>query len=178
MDFGQLGCHATAERVTEVSHPRAIDTECNSQMVIGRAGVKLRARISGTPVERHVTTIFGEENGESGMTLDSPCPFELPYGKVGVSMEAEQNSRRGSGIPDHETGESLPVYSVVRDTSGLGQGFKQPGRLKQDSLLRPPKQRQRPDQQGEKDKRGDHMRVSRGFQWVCMAGNLRQCEFR
>jgi hypothetical protein len=93
-------------------------------------------------------------------------------------MEAEQNARRSSGIPDQEAGEPLSVYSVVRDTPGLGQRFEQRGRLKQDSFLRPPKQRQRPDQQSENGKRGDHMRVSRGFQWVCMAGNLRQCEFR
>jgi hypothetical protein len=58
------------------------------------------------------------------MTLNSPCPVELPYGKVGVSMEAEQNARRRSGIPDHEAGEPLSIYSVVRDTPGLGLCFK------------------------------------------------------
>ena len=142
MDFGELGCHTTAERVTEVSHTRAIDTECNSQMVIGGARVELRARVSGTPIKRHVTTVFGEKNGVSGMVLNRPCPVELPYSKVGVSMEAEQNAGRSSGIPDHEAGEPLSIYCVVRDAPGLGRRFQQPRRLKEDSFLRPPKQKQ------------------------------------
>ena len=47
MDFGELGGYATAKRVTEVGHTRAIDTESNSQMVIGGARVELSARVGG-----------------------------------------------------------------------------------------------------------------------------------
>jgi hypothetical protein len=155
----------------------AIDTENNSQMVIGGTRVQLRARVSGTPIERHVTAVFSEKDGVSGVTLNGPGPVELPYGKVGVSVEAEQNTDSASGIPDHEAGKPLSIYRVVGDAPGLGRRFKEPRRLKQDSFLRPPKQKQRPEQQSENDKRGNHMRVPRGFQCVCMAGNLRQCEF-
>ena len=69
------------------------------------------------------------------MALNCPCPVKLPYGKVGVSMEADQNARRTSEVPDHEAGEPLSIYCVVRDASGLGQCFEQPRRLEQDSFL-------------------------------------------
>jgi hypothetical protein len=69
------------------------------------------------------------------MVLNRPCPVELPYSKVGVSMEADQNAGCTSGIPDHKADESLSIYCVVRDASGLGRRFQQLRWLKQDSFL-------------------------------------------
>jgi hypothetical protein len=47
------------------------------------------------------------------MALNRPCPLELPYGEVCVSMKAEQNARRDSGIPDHEADEPLSIDGFV-----------------------------------------------------------------
>jgi hypothetical protein len=62
-------------------------------------------------------------------------PIQLPYSKIGVSMEAEQNSGGACRISHHKAGKSLPIYRVVRNASGFGRGVEQTGWLKQDSLL-------------------------------------------
>jgi hypothetical protein len=50
--------------------------------------------------------------------------------------------------------------------------------LKENPLLAPPDQEEKPAQQPQNQERANHASTSRGFQWVCMAGNLRQCEFQ
>jgi len=142
MNFGELGCYATAEGMTEVSHTRAIDTERNSQMIVGSACVELRGRVSRISSKRHVTAVLGEKNGVSGAALNRAGPIELPYREVGVSMEAKENARCAFGIADQEAGKPLAIYRVVRNPPGFWHLFQESRWLKQDSLLRLPEQNQ------------------------------------
>ena len=113
-----------------------------------------------------------------GALMYLACPFELPYGKISVAMKAEKDAGCRSRIPDDETNQRLPVLSLVLHPPGFGRGLIQSGRLKENSLLGPPKEEQEGEQQSNNDDRANHVSTLRGFQWVCMAGNLRQCEFR
>ena len=47
MKFSKLGRHTTSERMTKVAHTCAIDTECNSQVVISRVRVEPGTRVGG-----------------------------------------------------------------------------------------------------------------------------------
>ena len=105
-------------------------------------------------------------------------PVELPHGEIGVAMKAEENSRSGSRISDDEPNQSLSIRSLVVHASGFNRRLMQAGWLKENSLLGPPDQQEEPAQQPKNQERANHASTSRGFQWVCMAGNLRQCEFQ
>jgi hypothetical protein len=121
--------------MTEVSHASPIHTEGDSKIVVGSTRVELSARVRGTTAKGHVTTVLSEKNGVSGTAFHGPCPIDLPYGEVGVSVEAEQNARCTSGIPDHESDEPLSINCFVRHPSGLRWRVVQSRWLKEDSLL-------------------------------------------
>jgi hypothetical protein len=73
--------------------------------------------------------------------LDLACPFQLPYGKIGIAMKAEKDARRSSRIPDDETNQWLSVFSLVVHPPRFDWGLVQPGRLKENSLLGPPEKK-------------------------------------
>ena len=50
-------------------------------------------------------------------------------------------------------------------------------RLEEDPFLRPPKKGPCTENQRDYEQNSRHMGRFRGFQSLCMAGNLRQCEF-
>lgn len=81
-------------------------------------------------------------------------------------------------VSDQEPKQWLAIYSVVSDSTAK-RWFSEQGRgLKEDPLLLLPKKSKCTKDQGENEQYRSHMRSIRGFQRVCMAGNLRQCEFR
>jgi hypothetical protein len=81
-------------------------------------------------------------------------------------------------ISDDVAEEPLPVLRLVVEPPGFWWSFVQSRRLKQDPLLGLPEEYHAREQQPKNGERDNHVSTLRGFQWVCMAGNLRQCEFR
>jgi hypothetical protein len=106
------------------------------------------------------------------------CPVQLPYGKVSVAVKTEESAGGSSRISDYETNQLLSILSFVMHAPGFSRSFIQSWRLKENPLLSSPEKENKGEQQPENHKCNDHVRTPRGFQWLCMAGNLRQCEFR
>ncbi len=110
--------------------------------------------------------------------LDFMGPIQLPYCEIGISMKAEHNTWSGSRISNDESDQLLLVNSVVMHSARLDRGLTQSRWLKENSLLGPPEEEHEAEQEPKDKKRFGHGSTARGFQWVCMAGNLRQCEFQ
>ena len=105
-------------------------------------------------------------------------PVQLPHSEIGIAVKAEENPGSRSWISDDESSQPLSICGLVIHATGLDRSFIQSRWLKENSLLGPPDQHEKPNQQPKNQERANHVSTSRGFQWVCMAGNLRQCEFQ
>ena len=106
------------------------------------------------------------------------CPVQLPHCEIGIAMKAKENPGSRSRIPDDESNQPLSIRRFVIHAPGFDRSFMKSRWLKENSLLGPPDQQEEAGQQPKNQERANHVRTSRGFQWVCMAGNLRQCEFQ
>ena len=93
-------------------------------------------------------------------------------------MKAKQDTGCSPRVSDDEADQLLLIDGAVTHSAGFGRRLIQSWWLKEDPLLGPPEKEQEAEQQPEDQEHADHRSTKRGFQWVCMAGNLRQCEFR
>jgi hypothetical protein len=129
--------------MAEECHVVPIDTEGNSHMVVCRSCIELGTGVGRRSTERHVASVFGEENSVAGAVFDCSGPVELPYSQIGVSMKAYQHTWGFLRISDQEAGESLSVDCLIGHTPAVGYAFDQVRWLKEDSLLLAPQQDQR-----------------------------------
>jgi zinc protease len=90
------------------------------------------------------------------VTLHLACPVQLPHGKISVPMKADKNTRRGFRIPDDEADQLLSVRSLVMHSPGFDRSLIEPRRLKKNSLLRPPEEDQKAEQQPKNNEDGNH----------------------
>ena len=178
MNRSQLGGHSAAGRMAERGYRRVSRAERGGQIVVCCQSVELCSGVSGSPSKRHVSAVFSQHYRIPSVLLDGLCPVHLPHREIGVPVKAEKNTGLSPRIADDETGEELTVRGPVAHPARLDRVSVKPRWLKENSLLRSPKKSQHGEQQREHNRCGNHMRALRGFQWVCMAGNLRQCEFR
>src|SRR4026208_403432 len=107
-------------------------------MIARSLRVQLRIRISRRTTERHVATILGEENCVMSAPLHLGRPVQLPYREIRVAVKADQDTRRRSWIPHHESNELLSIRGLVMNSSGFDRNPVESRRLEENSLLRPP----------------------------------------
>src|SRR6266513_357350 len=124
--------------MSKVGDTVAIKAERGHQMIVGCLRIHLRVRVSRRSAERHVTTVLGKEHGVARMSQYLVCPVQLPYSEIGISMKAEENTRRGSRISHDEPNEPLSVRRFVIRAPGFDQRLSESRGLKENSLLRPP----------------------------------------
>ena len=93
-------------------------------------------------------------------------------------MKTDQHSTRAARVSDQEPQQWLAIDRVVRDSAAERWLPKEWRGLEEDPLLLMSEQGKRAENQSDDEQRCGHVRLVRGFQRVCMAGNLRQCEFR
>jgi hypothetical protein len=92
-------------------------------------------------------------------------------------VKAKEGDRSGPRISYDEPLKMLAIGGMVVHAIGFSRITGKPRRLEEDFLLRPPKKSHCPENQCDYEKNRHHAGRLRGFQWLCMAGNLRQCEF-
>jgi zinc protease len=90
------------------------------------------------------------------MPLYFTRPVQLPNGKIGVAVKADENTGRSSRISDHETDQLLSVRGLVLCAPGFDRRLIEPRRLEENSLLGPPQENQETEQQPENYEHGDH----------------------
>src|SRR3954464_12798329 len=147
-------------------------------MIVGGACIELGGSVRRCPTQGHVAPILGQKDRVPCVTPEVSGPIELPDCKVRVTVEAKQHPRGIRRITNEEARQSLTVERIVADPTAFNAGLIERRRLKKDTLLPPPDERQQTQNDNDKAERYDHASRARGFQWLCMAGNLRQCEFR
>src|SRR3954469_16246082 len=163
--------------MTEVGDPRSVHAQRDSQVIIGGSGVELRGRVGRSAAHRHISTILGKKDCNASTALDFACPIQLPDREIGIAVKAEQNARRTGRITNQKTDQALAVERIVTHAAALVRDFEEARRLKKNPLLIPPDQKHESENDADDSDRDYHGRMARGFQWLCMPGNLRQCEF-
>src|SRR5207244_2991826 len=98
--------------------------------------------------------------------------------KICIPMETDQNSASLPRISNNEADQLLPIHSVIAYLPTDRWCLDKRRGLKENALLLIPEIKQRTNNERDNYERNRHARATGGFQQVCMAGNLRQCEFR
>jgi hypothetical protein len=93
-------------------------------------------------------------------------------------MEAEQSPSGGARISHDVTNESLAIFCLVLYLTRRSRHFVSARGLEENSLLALPQREEKTAKKQQDDESGNHSGIVGGFQCLCMAGNLRQCEFR
>jgi predicted Zn-dependent peptidase len=125
-------------------------------MIARSLRVQLRIRICRRAPERHVATILGEENRVPSAPLHFGRPVQLPYRKIRVAVKADQDTRRRSWIPHHESHELLSIRGLVMNSTGFDRNPVESRRLEENSLLGPPEQKQEAEQQPKNYEHSDY----------------------
>jgi hypothetical protein len=105
-------------------------------------------------------------------------PLELPHREIRITVKAHENTGRSRWLADEISNKRLTVLSAIFNSAEQGWPFMHPRRLKQNSFLPEPDEQDKNSQQNKDCQRRNHGTGLRGFHRLCMAGNLRQCEFR
>ena len=177
MDLGQFGRNRAAKGMPKKSQAIRADAKCCAQIIVCCLGIEFGCPVGWFSFKGHVAPIFAEHDGRSGAPFNRSCPIQLADGKVCVSVKTEQRSWSGIGISHDEAPEMLAICGLIVHAAGfLGISVKS-RRLEENPLLGPPKKSYRTEDQRDYEKRRRHVGRFRGFQSLCMAGNLRQCEF-
>lgn len=173
MCFRQLCRDRAAEGVAEIRDASPLDPESGTQMIVRGASVKLGTGVGWCTAKSHVAAIFRQKDRKPRMPLDGTGPIHLPHCKLGIPVKAEQNAGRTAWIPNHEPKQRLAIHGVVCNSPAERWLSQQRRRLKENSLLLLPKESECAKDQDNNQEYGCHLPAPRGFQRVCMAGNLR-----
>ena len=92
-------------------------------------------------------------------------------------MKTKQRARGGTRISNDESLETLAIRGLIMHAVGFVRVPVKSRWLEENPLLRPPKKGYCTENQRDYEEDSRHVGRFRGFQSLCMAGNLRQCEF-